>query len=401
MPSETDVRLHGMDDVLFLTVKAIGLAGISAFAHTPSLTREARKRYVAAIQGVNNAIVFPESAKKDSTLTAIMLLSQIEVIECFTPRLPLVGWENHVKGAAAVLKLRGAEQLKTPLEVRLFVQAVSALIVCCMKNRIHLPSHLFELTGIAADYTDTDSPGWRSFNAQMLVTQFAAEVNQNLIPDPRDVIQRALDLDDLVSLMFSDAGPQWTFETIYDDTRPDLVLHGYYYLYPNFLAAQVWNGMRSMRLSLHAAIRNTLLKGFVRRPPVFCTPKYTAQFQASTDLLYQMQAELLASIPQYFLFKPEAKTAPFKFPWSNFNSGVYNSSRSGKDVSTMVPLIRINGGYMLPWLLYRTANICITRQDTLDHILGLLRLVSSEMGMRMALVLAEDLQVRYSASLGN
>ncbi|KAE8446163.1 hypothetical protein EG329_012536 [Mollisiaceae sp. DMI_Dod_QoI] len=157
-PYGENVRSYGMDDALFSTVKTIGLAGISGFSHTSELNIEARKRYLAAIQSVNNAIVFPESAKRDSTLTSIMLLSQIEAIECFTPR-SLDAWENHVKGAAAIIKLRGVEKLKAPLEIRLFIQAVSSLIVCCMKTRIHLPEHLFELMDVAGQGMKIDAPG--------------------------------------------------------------------------------------------------------------------------------------------------------------------------------------------------------------------------------------------------
>ncbi|KUJ20016.1 uncharacterized protein LY89DRAFT_772794 [Mollisia scopiformis] len=392
-----NLNSYGMDDALFAAVKAVGLAGISGHAHTPDMSVEARKRYLAAIQSVNNAIVFPESAKRDSTLVSIMLLSQIEALECSAPR-SLTAWENHVKGAAAVLKLRGAEKLTTPLEVRLFVQAVSGLIVCCLKNRIHLPDHLFELRDVAGQCMQTNAPGWRMFHMHMLVTQFAADIKHKILTDPQSIISRALELDEMVSLIFLDSGPEWTFETIYDDSHPEIILLGHYYVYKTFMSAEVWNGMRSTRVLLHDQIRSTLLKGFATQPPLFSDEIYAVQFQASTDILYEMQNGLLASIPQQFLVMPTSSNAPFRFPWSNFQPDIYNPSQNSSPVLERIPLMRNVGGYLLPWLLYRTGNMSITKKETLDAILRLLRLAGSEMGIQMAFVLAEHLEAKFAAA---
>jgi hypothetical protein len=112
--------------------------------------------------------VSPESAKKDSTLVSILLLSQVEALDCYTSR-SLAAWENHVKGAAAIIQLRGAEKLRAPLEIRLFIQATSSLFICCIKNRIHLPSHLFDLKETAALHMNTNAPEWRHFDGHMQV----------------------------------------------------------------------------------------------------------------------------------------------------------------------------------------------------------------------------------------
>lgn len=391
---------YGMDDALFAAVKAIGVAALSGFARSSDLNIEARKRYLQAIQSVNNAIVSPESAKRDSTLMSIMLLSQIEAIECFVPERSLTAYENHVKGAAAILKLRGAEKLKTPLEIRLFVQAVSSLMICCAKKRIHLPDHLFELTDLAGQYMKTDAPGWRFFHIQMLATQFAADVNSNIRTDLDAIIEQALELDAMASLIFLDAGPEWSYDTIFDESQPELILLEYYFVDKTFISAQVWNGMRSLRLLLHDIIRKTLLRGFATEPPIFSALEHTAQFQASTDLLFELQNELLASIPQYFLYKSTTNSSPFKFPWSKFNRDIYDPSLTHSPVSENIPLIRSVGGYLLPWLLYRIGHISITKRETVDAILRLLKLTGSEMGIQMAFVLAEDLEKKYAAKSG-
>ncbi|KAE8446164.1 hypothetical protein EG329_012537 [Mollisiaceae sp. DMI_Dod_QoI] len=167
------------------------------------------------------------------------------------------------------------------------------------------------------------------------------------------------------------------------------------------MSAQVWKGMRSTRVLLHNFIRKALLKGFAAEPPTFSSAEHTAQFQASTDLMYEMQNEILASIPQHFLVKPETANEPFKIPWSHFNSEIYNPSQTSSPVSEKIPLIRSIGGYFLPWLLYRTGNIGVTTRETMESILRMLRLTGSEMGIQMAFVLAEDLEAKYAITSGS
>jgi len=57
--------------------------------------------------------------------------------------------------------------------------------------------------------------------------------------------------------------------------------------------------MGVLRILLNVRIRDALLKGFSSKPPVFNQSEHAAQFQISTDLLYKLQADILASIPQH------------------------------------------------------------------------------------------------------
>jgi hypothetical protein len=154
----------------------------------------------------------------------------------------------------------------------------------------------------------------------------------------------------MVSSFITGAGPEWQYDMIFYSTHPNIVPLGYYYRYPNFLCAQFWVGMHSIRMELHETIRLTLLDGFSAKPPIFTSVEHTAQYQISTELLLKLQSELLASIPQYLL-APDASDRPTtKFPWSNFRS------RTSTSVSADIPLIRLFGGYGLPWVLYKVGE---------------------------------------------
>jgi hypothetical protein len=399
-PYGTNIHSYGLDDALFFAIKAAGLAGVSGFLRDPEMGLEARKRYLAAIQQVNRAIMDAEKAKTDSTLTAIMLLSQVEALDCGTSR-PLAAWENHVNGAAAVLKLRGPEKLQTPLEIRLFVQALTSILICCLKNHIHVPDHLFELADAAEPHMNTNTPGWRFLRAHMLSAQLKANVYHKVITDPETIIREALALDAMACSIFDGAGPEWQYETIFDNTLPDIIPLGYYYHYQSFMYAQVWCGMRGTRLDLHRIIRKTLLDGFSAKPPVFSRKKHTAQFQVSTDILYETQTELLASIPQYMLAPQSNEGRKPRFPWTNFRSALYNPSAMTLPTSSNVPLTRSVGGLVHLWALYKVADVNVSTRETREMVVELLRLSGSDMGIQQAFVLAEELETKHGLKRGN
>ena len=101
---------YGIDDNLANCMKAVGLASLASAAHAPELIKEAKKRYLSAIQLTNAALGSSVDVKKDSTLLAIMLLSIFETVTSSDQR-SLSAWSSHINGAAAVIKTRGPEQL--------------------------------------------------------------------------------------------------------------------------------------------------------------------------------------------------------------------------------------------------------------------------------------------------
>ncbi|KAH8809370.1 hypothetical protein F5884DRAFT_734456 [Xylogone sp. PMI_703] len=376
------IRSSRLDDALFFTIKVVGLAGISGFAHGSRLRLEARKRYLTAIQHVNKAIMSPEIAKRDSTLLSIILLTQVEAIDCYTSR-SLAAWENHIKGAAAIIKLRGAEKLRNPLEVRLFAQAVSGLLVSCKRNCIHLPNELFDLVEIAAQYMDAKAPGWSFFRVHMLTAQFLANVHHKIIANPTEILQQALALDSMIITIFNNAGPEWEYDTIIDNTNSDMVPLGYYYRYPNFLAAQVCSGMRSIRIDLHEVIRNSLLRGLAAHdPPTLTNQEHALQFQESTSLLYQLQSELFACASQYLIGAETKSGNILKFPWSNFKPIIYNPSLISASVSEDIPLVRSIGRYVLPWALYKAGKVSVSTSEMREKAIKLLKFAGGEMEFR-------------------
>lgn len=132
-----------LPESLMTSIQAVGLAGYAHAVRAPSLKLNARYLYVRALRATNAALRSPTEVKKDSTLMAIMVLQIFETITGCN-RLSLTAWAEHVAGAAALLQLRGPEQLNTRSGRRMFIQASSALMISCIQRGLYLPDFVPE-----------------------------------------------------------------------------------------------------------------------------------------------------------------------------------------------------------------------------------------------------------------
>lgn len=97
-------RDDGAEVGLVAGMMAVGLAGFAHESRSPKLSRDARIQYVKALQAVNSALKSSRHAKKDSTLTTIMVFSIFEAVTGCNQK-SLKDWGEHIQGAAALLKL--------------------------------------------------------------------------------------------------------------------------------------------------------------------------------------------------------------------------------------------------------------------------------------------------------
>ena len=391
-----------IDGHLLTSMKAVGLAGFSHTAHAPDLLIESKKLYVAAIRRTNNALRSPADVAKDSTLLAIMLLSIFETMTGGGQR-SLTAWASHINGAAALLKLRGPEQLNTQLGIRLFMQITSSLVTSCLQHDIPLPDHVLELQVEASRHVDCDDLGWRFLEIMILFTDFHQRVKHGSISDPNFVLSRASELDGILMSTFFDLPPKWQYETLYTDADRELVFAGYYHMYYDFLGAQIWNGMRTIRILLNQMILKVLRAGHAHLPPLSSSPDCAKLSQRSTEILYQMQSDIIASVPQHIGYSPKSHGMPLSFcnglstqegTWSHFDNGRHDVTPLNQTTSASLPLIRLFGGYLLPWPLYMVGIMGVSSQPVQKWAIKTLRMVGQTMGVEQAMILAEKLEKR-------
>lgn len=419
------------------SIRALGLAGLSRYEGASHLTQLSESQYLDAIRAMNTALQDPETATKDYTLLAVMILTAFETVAGADGHNTLTAWSNHVRGAAALLAARGTEQFQSSDGVRMFVQAAIPVIVSCISQGIRVDDTIMRLSQNAKQCADQSDPAWQMFEQKLLFADFYGQVKQKIITDPMVIVQRAAELDEMgrtVTATLQEPSP-WTYQTFQADEPNELVPLGYYHVYNYFFCAEMWNGVRAIRIVTNQMIRSFLLLGFSARPPLFTDQSYTLMFQHATDNLIMLQNEVIASVPQYLGYqarrqsssmevssgskgKAPASRPPTRTPtptdtsflglisaspvsaqqpqflWSNFPQRRYQIpllTAGSSAAMTPLPIIRAGGGAHLPWLLLLIGTTDITTPKLRQWSIDRLRTVGTEMRIQQALSLAEKL----------
>lgn len=373
-------RREVLDEGLLCSIKAVGLAGYSHSNHASSLMKNARYQYMKALQSTNRALRDPETAKKDSTLISIMILTIYETITgC--KQSSLKDWAQHVLGAAALVKLRGPEQIQTPAGRKMLIQSTASLMVYSLQAQCHVPDHIKDYIQKIVAMVDKPEPAMIVNSTMMKFSSLRADVAQGTLTDLNEILRQALEIDGIMlNLGASTPHEGWAYETVYTDEACDFVWNGQYHVYYDYWIAQIWNALRVVRIMANEMIRNILLKGFASLPPVFSQPEHTAQFQISTDTLYQLQADVLHSIVQHVGYFPK--------PTEKFQ---HKSVASKKlfDLHEELADVRMSGGSFLLWPLYLVGMMDFSDVTVREFVIKNLNAIGDRMGINQAHVLAD------------
>ena len=119
-------------------VASLGLAGLGMRKHDPNALDSARLKYASALRELNTALTSKDGALTDQALTTVFLMGLYEVCPkpisiaqhlftscqtntCSTPH-NIRTWTKHIRGAIALLQLRGKTQLESPVGRQIFLQ---------------------------------------------------------------------------------------------------------------------------------------------------------------------------------------------------------------------------------------------------------------------------------------
>ena len=286
--------------------------------------------------------------------------------------------------------------------VRMFMQATAGLMVTCLQVEMALPEHILALNAKLAKHADVSDPAWRYYQTMGMLTNFRANVRCGDISIPSEILARAHEIDSAALSICANASSLYEYETIHTNADPGLIFVGRYHVYQNYMSATVWNGMRAIRMMLQEIIRDTLLKHHSSTLSSSADEQYAAQYQASTDTLYQLQSDIIASVPQHLGYAPGRSTSGgasgHSFPWSHFNSRVVSSVHSPKSDSAGPPTIRAFGGYALPWALYLAGAVDVATEPIKKWVVETLQRIGRSMGIQQAIVLADRLSERNSGA---
>lgn len=380
--------LHKMNgtlpECLILSMKAVGLAGYSHSVYAPSLMNHARYHYVQALRATNEALRSPAHVTKDSTLISILILSIYEAVTGNNEK-SLKAWSDHIFGASALLKLRGREQIYSYEGRQLFIQTVSTLVVTSVQQSIPLPDYVIEWTREARTLIPFPSPGLVCQEIMMEFTIYNTSILNGTLSDPDAIIARGLELDSILKDAFDPMvmPDEWEYETVQTEAEPNLIYRGRYHIYFDHWIAQIWNGMRSFRCLLHEHIHKTIQDGHLANPPRLTDPSHTAQLLRSTNIMCDMQADILATLPQHIGYVSRhnryPKPQPSGEPWK-------------PSVGYQGTPISMSGPYFILWPMWYCGLVTVATDATRRYVMRNLRVIGDDLGLQQALVLANMLE---------
>ncbi|KIW67820.1 hypothetical protein PV04_07046 [Phialophora macrospora] len=138
MPStswlQAAIAIAPTDSVLNNSLTAMALAQVGRMTRQPKLLLGSRRLYIEALSGLNRRLKSGSECFTDTTIAAVTTLSVYEMQEGSSEGRS-TSWESHVKGASALIQLRGRANFSTPLSNRIFLGAQIAELIAAVGSR--------------------------------------------------------------------------------------------------------------------------------------------------------------------------------------------------------------------------------------------------------------------------
>lgn len=286
-------------------------------------------------------------------------------------REELIETSRHVKGSAALLKIRGAAQLKSSFGQQILIPVMRNIVITCLWHSIRVPQHITDLVRRAFRTASNINAMGIVYNAIIAASDFYAFVHANRQVDHRDVVARALAIERPLADFCKSPPAGCSFQTFYDDTADsEAVFKGRYSICELIAWSNLWNGIHNIRILLHEGIQDSLIHSFISAASATAREEHISQFRQSKAVCEQMRMEILASVPQHL---------------------GYVCKVDGKYVLTDDPVTWPARCYALIWPLW-----IVGRHDTTaevrEYCIRSVEEIGRRMGIQLAFVVAKALK---------
>jgi hypothetical protein len=279
-------------DPFLVSLEAVALASLSQETRSPALMIAAKAKYTRALRETNLVLQSPQRAVQDGTVIAVLLLSLFETITRAVPS-SCDHWLNHVKGAVALLRLRGAEQFQLALGVELYKQVGRSIEIGCVQQRIRIPTEYLELQASVAPMIDWSDPILQFSAVVEAFTNLRAAIWYGELTDPGEIHRLATDLDRSLIQFALLMPPGWHYCVEDDDDGglpPECA--GKQHRYHSHRTAALWNAIRMARFMLNEIVyMNVCMMAPSALRDLLC--------EAARDNVGRMALEMCAAVPQF------------------------------------------------------------------------------------------------------
>lgn len=251
----------------------------------------------------NIALADPCVAIQDSTLASVLLLSLFEGLVWDGSRTS-TNWRAHTAGALALVKLRGTEQFQTDIGRRLFIQVGNSVRVNCIQRRSRVPSELDNLVSMATPFFEDGDPKLAFARLTSEVADYRSEMYSLC---KFEAIERAVSLDDRLSLLTSSLSGPWSCAHILAGNQYPDIYSNTVHQYRSHHTAQLWNSCRMLRILLNEIIYHYAQPSPTASPASDVADSVSTLSPSALGSLQlkafknisKMATEICASIPQF------------------------------------------------------------------------------------------------------
>ncbi|RAQ56981.1 integral membrane protein [Aspergillus flavus] len=350
--------LAATNPLVMQSLVAVGLAGLSNIKKSTELMTKATGEYTQALHLINCTLKDGTQCKSDATLAATMLLGMFEVLTCNTPS-SLQSWAQHVRGAAALIEMRGAEQIKWIVGMRMFTHLRVQIIASCLHWRLSVPASIVHWSLQAmAERSTADAKADELVDLVAHVARLLSQARMNLASD---TVSSAATIDRYLLRWKHSLPPRWIYQTIrgpVSNRSPSHLKFYYtqvYHVYPDLWACNIWNFYRSARILLNQLILNT------------AEISYQAEHVQIRETVAQLATEIAESVPF--------------------------ALRLVDNRATEVPsLDHCLGGFTILWPLYVAANTSPLGSTLREWVVERLETIGNDMGIGQAQFMARTIR---------
>jgi hypothetical protein len=273
---------------LSTTVHAASLAKLASETGLCTVMDQARLTYTKALSETNAALSNPETAKSDAALVSVLLLTLFETSVWSGTGTPN-NWTTHTRGALALIRLRGEQQLDTAVGRQLFTHVAGIICADSLRSRRRLPQDLTKLQIAALRYED-ECPRFRlGISINELVTLLADATDEKLSAE--EVVTQTQRMDANYVAYLAKLPSSWQYKKVTLEKECPDVCGSMIHQYSSNRAAQLWNSYRMTRIFL-----NGVLHGYAGLTSL---PSANSIRDRAAMNVQQMAAGICASVPQF------------------------------------------------------------------------------------------------------
>lgn len=384
------IRKQG-NGCLLAAIKMLGTMQLHQIWQLPGGSAALVRQYTEATTLLNRALASSTESQEDSTLLATLLLSVVEMKK--SPDFTLHYWLVHTRGAAALMELRGVNQILTRLGSALFLQISSQIVVYCILGRRHIPAELRRLRQEVQRYViDENHPLWQWHGLLYRFVDFFAAASaprpEQTTRDAQAIIAEALSIREEIEYVFQSVRK-------YDIQASDEFgpLIAYEHVYHSLLTARVWNERRTAEILLFTTIVRVVDSGndqaqLDRDSSLYLSDAYEGIRYAALEILAGVPQMLSGLKGKSHFLASSGSTQGIQLcdSSSEYHENIFQQTRQNHTVLPYMDPCRVQ------WPIYFAVQCEYVEPQIRSHLLRVLEDAGKIMQIQQWQILAESLR---------